>query len=182
MRAAVTNVDWHATRVYPTARPDALRVNLRGRESHGIVAADEFAATCATAQVALLDLRDPADGGAIVRAVRVASEGSDGADLVLETDAGYRARRGIGSAVVVPPADAVPGVVVVAGAGARRGAALGALCARDVAATMLRLLGITPPADLAGTVATAALATGHLQPAIDDRSPTTDAHEALGYP
>jgi predicted AlkP superfamily phosphohydrolase/phosphomutase len=181
------DVEWSATRVSCASTPAGLRINLRGRDAEGIVAPDDFASTCEAVRAALLALRDPAGGQAVVRTVRLAPDASEGADLVIETADGYRPCGGVGAAAIVRAArDEIDGAsgprnghFFLAGSRIRRAAAGGTVSASDVGPTLLHVLGVPVPADLKGAVVTAALtATPH--PSLSDRR-AAGAHEVLGY-
>jgi predicted AlkP superfamily phosphohydrolase/phosphomutase len=183
-------VDWSATRVYGVATPGGLRVNLRGRETEGVVAPDQFHAICAEVRTALLDLRDPADGRRVIRAVHVrdampAGDGEGASDLVIETTDPYCSLPGVGPASLVPAgqrqAERERGIFILAGAGARRGVALPDVDVRDVTTTLLHLLDVRVPADMDGGVLWEALAGGCVDTSEGHRSIDKQPHQGLGY-
>lgn len=178
------HVDWSATRVYGTSTPGRLCVNLRGRESDGVVPAEQFDSTCEEVRAALLRFRDPESGRHVVRAVHVA----DDCDLAIETTGPYGAMAGVGAASIVAAGQddsrghARPnGMFLLAGLAARRGAGLGEIAARDLAPTLLHLIGVPAPADLGGAVAAAALADGHRADTVQVGRAGTGTHEEVGY-
>lgn len=173
------HIDWSRTRVYcPSAPGSGLRVNLRGREAQGIVAAEDYDRVCEEARAALLGVVDRATGRKVVRAVHRRHEIYHGAhvengpDLLVETTDPYCLIEGAGTASIVPTGHYSgertgnhlrEGIFLLAGAAARPGAAVGPLDICDVAPTILHLLGLPVQEDMDGRVATAALAAGHLE-------------------
>jgi len=174
----VKSIDWSATRVFcQSAANGGLRVNLRGRESDGIVAPEDFDAVREEVRTALLQLADPATGRKVVRAVHLREEIfrgphlEDGPDLLVETNDPYGIVEGIAGAVIVPAGRHAGertgnrtrmGIFILAGGPARRGAAVPTLDVCDVAPTLLHLMELPEPADVDGIVAEAALAEAHL--------------------
>jgi predicted AlkP superfamily phosphohydrolase/phosphomutase len=171
------NVDWSSTRVYcPSAAGSELRVNLRGREAHGIVDPDDFERVCHEVRQALLQLTDPATGRKVVRAVHLRHEiyqgphAENGADLLVETTDPYCLVDDVGATSIVPAGqstgertahDLRNGIFMLAGTAARRGAAIPELDICDVAPTLLHLIGLPVQDDMDGTVAAAALTESH---------------------
>ncbi|HYC01366.1 MAG TPA: alkaline phosphatase family protein [Candidatus Limnocylindrales bacterium] len=88
----LTGIDWSATSAYSEELPyhPSIWLNLAGREPAGIVAPHEAEHVIGRLSQALLALRDPFDGGAVVRRVRRREEVCAGPyahqvpDLVLE--------------------------------------------------------------------------------------------------
>ena len=71
-RVDTAGIDWSRTRAYclPTDLEGCVRINLRGREAHGIVdAGAEYRQVCDDVAHALEELTDPATGRSAVRAV-----------------------------------------------------------------------------------------------------------------
>jgi predicted AlkP superfamily phosphohydrolase/phosphomutase len=181
-----SRVDWAATRVFcPAEASGGVRVNLRGREPHGIVAPEDFAAVCEEVRAALVALVDPATGRHVVRdvhrhhAIASGTFAADAADLLIETADGFGLVEAAGSGPLAPavtsdsrctgqPARA--GMIVLAGPMARRGAVAPALDIRDVTRTLLHLLGLPTPADPDGAIATSVLAEAHALTIDTDRS------------
>ncbi len=179
---AAPHVDWSATRVYGTTTPGGLRVNLRGREAGGVVAPEQFDATCEEVRAALLRFLDPTSGRQVVRAVHAGGD----CDLAIEAAEPYDVRGGVGAASIVaagPDASDVSpnGIFLLAGAAARRGVGLGEIAARDLAPTLLHLIGVPAPSDLGGAVAAAALADGHRGDAVQNGRATPGAQQGVGY-
>jgi predicted AlkP superfamily phosphohydrolase/phosphomutase len=66
-----TPVNWARTRAYLyNGTPQAIRINLRGREPEGIVDAADFEATCDALMASLAEVRDPVDGELIFTSAR----------------------------------------------------------------------------------------------------------------
>jgi len=173
-----SQIDWTGTRVYcPSAPGSGLRVNLRGREAHGVVAPEEYDRVCEEVRAALLALVDRATGRRVVAAVHRRAEIYDGPhvenapDLLVETTAPYCLIEGAGTASIVPTGQndgertgnhLRDGIFMLAGGAARAGAEVAILDICDVAPTLLHLLGLPVQEDMDGTVASAALAPGYL--------------------
>jgi predicted AlkP superfamily phosphohydrolase/phosphomutase len=173
-----SQIDWSGTRVYcPSAPGSGLRVNLRGREAQGVVAPEDYDRVCEEVRAALLAIVDRATGRSVVRAVHRRHEIYDGdhvdngADLLVETHDPYCLIEGAGTASIVPTGlndgertgnHLREGIFMMAGAAARRGAAVPMLDMCDVAPTLLHLLDLPVQEDMDGAVAAAALAPGYL--------------------
>ncbi|MBM3500197.1 MAG: hypothetical protein FJX74_16190 [Armatimonadetes bacterium] len=67
-------VDWSQTRAFSWGNFAQVRLNLAGREPHGIVRADERGAVVEQVKRALLELRDPATGEALFAAALTPEE------------------------------------------------------------------------------------------------------------
>ena len=94
------DTDWSATRAYGLGI-NGLYVNQKGREPHGIVApGDDYEATRTELRERLLDLRDPANGEAVIHRVERREDLYDGPyldrapDLVVLYNKHYRASWG----------------------------------------------------------------------------------------
>jgi predicted AlkP superfamily phosphohydrolase/phosphomutase len=167
------HIDWSGTRVYcPSAPGSGLRVNLRGREAQGTVAPEDYDRVCEEVRARLLTIVDPKTGRRVVRAVHRRDEIYAGPyvenapDLLVETTDPYCLIEGMGPAAIVPAGQndgertgnhRRAGIFMLAGAAARRGAALSELDICDVAPTLLHLLGLPVQEDMDGAVAQAAL-------------------------
>jgi len=172
-------IEWPQTRVYcPSAPGSGLRVNLRGREAHGVVPPEDYDRVCEEVRAALLALVDRATGRRVVAAVHRRSEIYEGPyvenapDLLVETTAPYCLIEGTGTASIVPTGQhdgertgnhLRDGIFILAGAAARRGIELSTLDICDVAPTLLYLLGVPVQEDMDGKVAWTALAPGYLE-------------------
>lgn len=75
-RARYAAIDWSATRVFSDELGyfPSLRFNVRGRESHGIVTAQELPDLARRVRDELLAMRDPFDGAPVVTDVVLAKE------------------------------------------------------------------------------------------------------------
>jgi len=160
-------VDWSRTRAYGLGL-NGLYLNLRGRESHGIVepgtAADALRRELAKR---LLEVTDPANDQPIVTRVDVAGDAysapyaTDAPDLVIGYNRGYRS--GWGTVLGGVPADVlednldpwsgdhcmdfrqVPGVLL-----SNRPIVSDAAALTDIAPTLLALYGLSQPAAMKG--------------------------------
>lgn len=174
-----SQIEWADTRVYcPSAPGSGLRVNLRGREVHGIVAPEDYDRTCEEVRAALLALVDPASGRRVVAAVHRRHEIYHGdyvdnaPDLLVETTDPYCLIEGAGTASFVATGQndgertgnhLRDGIFLLAGPAARAGVTLPTLDICDVAPTLLALLGLPVQEDMDGRVAVPALTTQHLE-------------------
>src|SRR5262249_37570066 len=82
-----------------TASDGCIRLNVRGRERHGLIASGDFRRTCEEITAILLELRQPASGKRAVRKVLPMrldphdwSEGDHAADLVVLWEPGVQTR------------------------------------------------------------------------------------------
>jgi predicted AlkP superfamily phosphohydrolase/phosphomutase len=176
----VSHIDWERTRacMFGTG---SIWLNVRGREPRGTVApGPEYEVLRQRISDDLLAWRDPETGEAVIKAVLRGEEvygesaRKGGPDLVPALRLGYGLGRGeslgrvvSGVPLIEPnrsqwsgghegpylPGD-VPGVLLVAGPGVRRGAELGGARLIDVAPTILHLLGEAVPASMEGRVLT----------------------------
>ncbi|HZL99861.1 MAG TPA: alkaline phosphatase family protein, partial [Planctomycetota bacterium] len=76
-RDLLGRVDWKTTKAYSLGLGEVF-VNLAGREPQGIVPPEQYDATVAELQTALLGLRDPKDGARVVTSVSRRDELYDG--------------------------------------------------------------------------------------------------------
>jgi predicted AlkP superfamily phosphohydrolase/phosphomutase len=167
------HIDWSETRVFcPSAPGSGLRINLRGRESQGTVAPEDYDRVCEEVRARLLTIVDPTTGRRVVRAVHRRHEiyagphVENGPDLLVETTDPYCLIEGMGPSAIVPSGytdgertgnHLRDGIFLLAGAAARRGAALPTLDICDVAPTLLYLLDIPVQEDMDGAVAQGAV-------------------------
>jgi predicted AlkP superfamily phosphohydrolase/phosphomutase len=162
------NVDWSKTRAYALALGQ-IYVNLRGRESRGIVAPGaEYDALVRELVQKFGALRDPDTGEPVVRRVYTRDEifhgpyVNEAPDMVVGFQEGYRVSwqtslGGIPPNIIEPnerrwsadhcsvDPELVPGVFFC-----NRPVASATANIEDVAPTVLTRLGITPPADMDG--------------------------------
>jgi predicted AlkP superfamily phosphohydrolase/phosphomutase len=167
-RVDTANIDWSRTRAYclPTDLEGYIRINLRGREPQGIVAAgDEYARALHDISSGLLELRNPATGAPAVSRVIAADEAFPGdrrpqlPDLIVQwtADAPIRALESprIGTVSGESPdtrsgTHRGPGFAAAAGPGVAPGTMLDAAGVLDIAPTLLARLGVAAPGTLAG--------------------------------
>ncbi len=167
-RVDTVDIDWSRTRAYalPTDLEGYIRINLRGREPQGIVAAgDEYGRAVHDLSSALLELRDPATGGRIVRRVISSDDAFPGdrrpqlPDLVVQWEADRPIRAAQSARVGTVSGESPdtrsgthrgPGFVVAAGPGVARGATLEAAGILDITPTILARMGVSAPGSLAG--------------------------------
>jgi predicted AlkP superfamily phosphohydrolase/phosphomutase len=167
-RVDTADIDWSRTRAYclPTDLEGYVRINLRGREPQGIVASgDDYARAIRDISSALLELRNPATGGSVVRRVIAADDAFPGdrrpqlPDLIVQwvADGPIRAAASarVGSVNGESPdtrsgTHRGPGFVAAAGPGVAVGATLAAAGILDFAPTILARMGVSAPGALAG--------------------------------
>jgi predicted AlkP superfamily phosphohydrolase/phosphomutase len=173
-------IDWSHTRAFtlPTDLEGCIRINLKGREPQGIVEPGaQYTDLCEEIRVRLEELTNPANGARAVREVWIRDEVFPGnrqehlPDLMVTwNDAlpfGALASSRIGIVEGVSP-DPRPGThspegfLLATGGGIPRGHQ-GDGHLLDVAPTVLRLLGLEPPADMHAHPLTASSAAAALQ-------------------
>jgi predicted AlkP superfamily phosphohydrolase/phosphomutase len=143
----------------PSYGDGCIRINLKGREPHGIVAAAEYDGLCRELCVRLKELRDPRSGSAVVRDViivrdhlrRVEAGHWPDADLVVLWQPSANDMIADATAGSLGPAPfwksgshRPTGFVVGLGPDIARGAATDRVRVTDLAPTILRLLGVPP--------------------------------------
>ena len=166
-REQAANIDWSKTRAFtlPTDLEGCIRINLKGREPQGIVEPGrEYSDLCEEIRARLLELTNPAKGTPAVRRVWVRNEVFPGErqeqlpDLIVtwnnEVPFKSLASPRFGS-IEGDNADPRPGThspygfLLAAGVGLpQRLQGRGHLV--DVAPTVMKLLGLTPPAEMDG--------------------------------
>lgn len=161
------NIDWSRTRAFtlPTDLEGCIRINLRGREPQGIVEPGrEYLELCAEIRESLLELKNPDSGSSAVRHVWIRNEVFPGErqeqlpDLIVtwSTEAPFAslASPRLGN-VEGDSADPRPGThspygfLLATGPGIPNGTQ-GSGRLVDVAPTVMKLLGLTPPANFDG--------------------------------
>jgi len=167
----LANIEWSRTRAFPLV-PDHLsflRVNLAGREPEGVVPVGEMDAVIAEVSEALLELEDPGSGrpavAEIVRPAELFGEDPDGLlpDLAVRwaTLGGTRRLHSPTLGTIEVPVEGretgmprLPGFLIAAGPGIEPDGGDGPVgpevSALDVAPTVLGMLGVGIPPDLAG--------------------------------
>ena len=180
-------VDWSKTRAYHTAEfPGSIRINLKGREMHGIVEpGDEYERLRQTIQSQLEKFRDPHTGQHIVERVFRREELYSGPymdlapDLIMHlADQSYTidwylpASDGQASAVIDKLTGRyavncgyhrMNGILIMSGRGVQKGALIEDARLVDITPTVLYLLGLSLPMDFDGRVLTEALTESFLQ-------------------
>jgi predicted AlkP superfamily phosphohydrolase/phosphomutase len=169
-RLATADVDWSRTSAFclPTDLEGCIRINLKGREPHGVVEPGaQYEALCAELAAVLSELRNPATGGPAVRAVHRTDRWFPGPrrdhlpDLVVAWNDGAEIREVESARVGLVrglSADPRPGThhprsfVALRGPRVRAGRLEAGHHIADVAPTILSLLGVTPPASMDGRV------------------------------
>ncbi len=174
-------IDWSRTRAAPWGKYAQVRINIAGRDPHGIVAPGEVGELADDISDLLLSLRDPVTGEAIYRQVRRNEElysgpfSALGPDLyAVPTQERYltvSARSGMAElplidvqpepVVALDPAWGVHsslGIIMLAGPLVRATARVADASVADFAPTALHLLGQPLPDDLDGRPLTEVLA------------------------
>ncbi|HJW70882.1 MAG TPA: alkaline phosphatase family protein [Candidatus Binatia bacterium] len=167
-------IDWSRTRAYcPSAPGSGLWINLRGRESEGIVEPGaEYERVVTELRERLLAFRDPRTGERVVEAVHRREEiyagpyAEQGPDLLVETARTVCMVEGLGQRSLMPAGrgpeertgnHARDGILVLHGPDVRPGVALPLAAIEDVAPTVLYLLGLPVDAEMDGRVLVEAL-------------------------
>lgn len=160
------DIDWTRTQAWARGQIGQIFLNVRGREPHGIVApGEEYRAVRARIIDALMRLRDPDTGGPVAERCHVREDLYDGPesaaapDIVIDwKDMEYWAfdvmtggRRIIGPNLATRSGGhRMNGILIAHGPRVARGARVEGATVCDVAPTVLRLLGIEPPAHMDG--------------------------------
>ena len=166
-REQAANIEWSKTRAFtlPTDLEGCIRINLKGREPQGIVEPGrEYRELCEEIRVALLELTNPVNGALAVRRVWLRNEVFPGErqeqlpDLIVtwndEAPFTRLASPRFGyiegdNADLRPGTHSPYGFLLAAGAGVPHGLQ-GSGRLVDVAPTVMKLLGLTPPANMDG--------------------------------
>jgi hypothetical protein len=141
-----------------------IRLNVKGRESHGLVAPRHYERTCAEISAWLHELRDPASGRPVVaKVIRTRPAPLGGAGKPHEADLIVKWTAHLGNEIDSPRfgrlgpapyhragAHTRDGFVCAAGPGIPAGAALPVGTLLDVAPTILHLMGAPIPTELPG--------------------------------
>jgi predicted AlkP superfamily phosphohydrolase/phosphomutase len=166
-REQAANIEWSKTRAFtlPTDLEGCIRINLKGREPQGIVEPGrEYRDLCEDIRAELLELTNPANGALAVRRVWVRNEVFPGErqeqlpDLIVtwndEAPFTSLASPRFGciegdNADLRPGTHSPYGFLLAAGGGVPHGLQ-GSGHLVDVAPTVMKLLGLTPPANMDG--------------------------------
>ena len=155
----------------PSFSEGYVRVNLKGREARGIVPPEEYSALCEEILELVMELRDARSGESLVReVVRTRSDPLDGdprlpdADLIVRwndvvTDLAEHPERGRIGPVPFgrPGGHSDRGFAIIRGAGITPGSSFPEAPIKDLAPTMLALLGAPIPDRLEGSSLTGSL-------------------------
>jgi predicted AlkP superfamily phosphohydrolase/phosphomutase len=186
-REQAANIDWSKTRAFtlPSDLEGCIRINLKGREPQGIVEPGrEYSELCEEIRARLVELTNPANGAPAVRRVWLRNEVFPGErqeqlpDLIVtwnneatfQTIASPRFGWIEGDNADPRPGTHSPyGFLLAGGAGVPSGLQG---CGRlvDVAPTVIKLLGLTPPGNMDGVPLSALLAPTNRQEAQHDIS------------
>lgn len=176
VRGEFVPLDWSGSRAYFVPGSHGVRVNLRGREKHGVVEPGrEFESLRAELRDRILKITDASSGCPVAANAWLAEEIYEGPETVWAPDVtvdpnpdlGYTLATGdlgAGDLVVASPksrgSHRSDGILLLHGPGVKRAPEGAATHITDVAPTALRLLGLEPPSWM-------------------DGRPMTDAFEAL---
>jgi predicted AlkP superfamily phosphohydrolase/phosphomutase len=168
------DVDWSQTTAYSMGHVGQIYLNVQGREPHGIITPDRYAAARQQVIDALNTLTDPATGKSLVDRIIPREEAAhgpyadQGADLHLILD-DYKtiafplfATEG---RVLTPQirgdsgCHRLHGIFIGQGAAFEQGITIDGACIIDLAPTILHILGQPVPADMDGRVLNDALST-----------------------
>lgn len=180
-------VDWPRTQAYSGRTMEhAIYLNVQGREPEGIVPPQEVDALCQAIVEALLQVRDPVTGGAVVleawpRAALYSGEHVEEApDLLFSLAPGYEPTSELSSHGIFSDALAEgagihqpDGIFMALGPSIASGQALSPLQIEDVLPTMLYALGLPAPISLEGRIVVEAFDPAVLarQPVVYDAQP-----------
>jgi predicted AlkP superfamily phosphohydrolase/phosphomutase len=168
-RSFFERVDWTATRAYYF--PPGIRLNLKGRESTGIVDAAGYESAREALIQELSALRDPATGAPVFQGayrreeIYIGPHQTEAPDILLETvlsSDDSRRNFALGRRLRVQPEHelfvtdgptgdhASEGIVLGIGSNLRRGCVLDGAAIADIAPTALHSLGLPIPIDMDG--------------------------------
>jgi predicted AlkP superfamily phosphohydrolase/phosphomutase len=164
-RGLMGDLDWSATKAYTTSfTSHGIWINLVGREPSGVVTpGDEYESLLSEIQDALLALRDPVDGSAVLEQVIRASDVYHGPmldhapDLLVVPAAGFGACSGEAGPHLAPlrkwmGSHDLDGILLAKGPGIRRGEKISHASIMDIAPTILYLADVPIPVDVDGQV------------------------------
>ncbi len=185
-REQAANIDWSKTRAFtlPTDLEGCIRINLQGREPQGIVAPGrEYSELCEEIRATMMELTNPANGMPAVRKVWMRNEVFSGErqeqlpDVIVmwNNEAPFKSLTsprfgGVegDNADPRPGTHSPDGFLLAAGAGVPSGLQ-GSGRLVDVAPTAMKILGLTPPANLDGVPLSA----------LTDSASKREAHQGL---
>jgi predicted AlkP superfamily phosphohydrolase/phosphomutase len=202
------NIDWSRTEAYSDSLFPNIRINLEGREPHGIVKnGDAYHRLIAKLRRDLADIRDSVSGNQIVDHVYHRDEIYTGPfagkapDLLLRWKEaenihgilknGVNAQREVKSLIpgedprIVSGDHRLHGVLLMAGKPIRQGLRLSRATIMDLAPTILNLFDLPIPADMDGAVLTDVFTTEGSRPSrlthIDEHSELSEQISENGY-
>jgi predicted AlkP superfamily phosphohydrolase/phosphomutase len=161
-------LDWQKTRAYaPTPSSNGIHIVRRGPDHPGGVAEDEYDGFRRRLAEELRQLVDPASGQPIVARVWTRDEAFEGPHKSLAPDLTLDLRDGGLVSILASDTPFMAraetagthrrqGIFIARGPGLRRGLRLGGLSILDVAPLLLHSLGLEVPAEMEGTLPTAA--------------------------
>lgn len=181
----VDAIDWSHTRAYYVRlfrTVDGIHINLRGRQSQGIVApGTEYEILRDEIIEGLEALRDPETGEPVVEGVMRREEVFEGPrleempDLIVQYQPAYASGVGLGPTLIERPQQmhayskgwsathAPDGVLIMAGGPVAKSGTLVGTCIEDLAPTILHALGEPVPADMTGRVLVEVLASNFVE-------------------
>jgi predicted AlkP superfamily phosphohydrolase/phosphomutase len=192
------HIDWSRTKAYAQGNFGQIFLNLKGRQPHGCVDPADARSVLDDLKAGLFQIQHPETGEPLVSAVHERDDLYHGPHAHLAPDLtvvlGDWRYRTIGlydfttnktiSPAFGPTGDhRIEGVFVAAGPAVRPGATLAPdATLLDITPTALRLLGVTPPADLDGRVLAETLDPARLPPLLDDDATSPSAPDPdAGY-
>jgi predicted AlkP superfamily phosphohydrolase/phosphomutase len=174
----IGKIDWSRTKAYANGKRSEMWINLRGRQSQGIVEPGrEYDELCAFINEQLRAARDPVTGEPYVERVFRRDEVYEGPwvyrspDLIVRWHRGgwidnmrFGIRTGAEIKRIAKRYDPIfelgsghhtlHGIIILRGEGIRPGSRIDGACVHDVAPTTLYLMGLPIPSDMDGRVLT----------------------------
>lgn len=163
----LSHVDWDATRAYLYSMSgQSIRLNIQGRDPHGIVPPEKVKALCDELTEKLKELKDPRNGTPLVEDVIRASDAFHGdyrvnaPDLIVLPAPGYAWQTGFSDSLVkeaeqyglTRSGDHDPYGVIALSGPAVSTAKIDSYSLEDIAPTVLWLMGCDVSDDMDGTV------------------------------
>jgi predicted AlkP superfamily phosphohydrolase/phosphomutase len=168
-------IDWNRTKAFfPTVAGQSIYINMRGRESAGIVPPGN---ACEEVKQTLTEKLDEWVKSGVIDKIHRREAIYDGTyvenapDLIIEMGKGYQLQEGLGPALLTAPMDGVTlvsgqhrkeGIFLIRGEGVKEGVEIKSARIIDVAPTLLYLHGIPIPRAMEGHVLKEAFDTAHL--------------------
>ncbi len=199
-------IDWSRTRALPWGDYGQVRLNISGRDPHGIVPPSDVEALVAEITELLLSLRDPVSDEPIYRAVMRNEElyvgpwAELGPDLhPVPVQERYMAASGRSGVAELPLLDVQPepvmaldppwgihssvGIMLIAGRGVRQGISIKDTTIADFAPTALHLLDYPVPEDIDGRSLTEVLDADVVgaEPSVGEPWPAPEPSQQVAY-